>query len=199
MQIREAATGQYSISANFRITMKKVRDGFSLFYGSTRLKDEILLLSIYKDQHQLVEYNVQVYLSCFGKQGAWIAQLTLKRLRFCQYLSQPAGRQAESFQPLLITHYPNVCAELCSWKASGFTSHHGRNTFLYGFLSKYMFVMQVSISSKTILPDRPPGHDLKEAKTLPPGQSLCTKTLPSGQNRESKTPPLKLSINSDTI
>ena len=37
--------------------------------------------------------------------------------------------------------------------------------------------------------DKPPRHDLKGAKTLPPGQSLCTKTLPSGQNRESKAPP----------
>ena len=47
--------------------------------------------------------------------------------------------------------------------------------------------MQVSISSKTI---PPPGHDLKEAKTLPPSpeQSLCTKSGPSGQNRESKAP-----------
>ena len=35
----------------------------------------------------------------------------------------------------------------------------------------------------------PPGHDLKGAKTLPPGQSLCTKTLPSGQKRDSKAPP----------
>ena len=52
------------------------------------------------------------------------------------------------------------------------------------------FLMQVSISSKTIPPwDKPPGHDLKGATTLPPGQSLCTKTLPSGQNRESKAPP----------
>ena len=67
-----------------------------------------------------------------------------------------------------------------------------------GFNSK---LMQVSISSKTIRP----GHDLKGAKTLPLGQSLCTKTLPSGQNRESKAPPLGhkvcllVSINSDTI
>ena len=53
----------------------------------------------------------------------------------------------------------------------------------------------------------PPGHDLKGAKTVPPGQSLCTKTLPSGQNRESKAPPryinlenfTNVSINSDTI
>ena len=36
--------------------------------------------------------------------------------------------------------------------------------------------------------NKPPGHDLKRAKTLPLGQSLCTKTLPSGQNRESKAP-----------
>ena len=49
----------------------------------------------------------------------------------------------------------------------------------------FFFIMQVSISSKTT----PPGHDLKGAKTLPQGQSLCTKTLPSGQNRESKAPP----------
>ena len=55
--------------------------------------------------------------------------------------------------------------------------------------------------------DRPSGHDLKEAKTLPPGQSLCPKTLPSGQKRESKPHPrdIKLqnftnvSVNSDTI
>ena len=40
--------------------------------------------------------------------------------------------------------------------------------------------MQVSVSSKTI----PPGHDLKGAKTLPTGQSLCT-------NKESKAPPLR--------
>ena len=32
-------------------------------------------------------------------------------------------------------------------------------------------LMQVSISSKTIPPrDKPPGHDSKGAKTLPPGQ-----------------------------
>ena len=37
--------------------------------------------------------------------------------------------------------------------------------------------------------DKPPGHDWKGAKTLPPGQSLYTKTLPPGQNGESKTPP----------
>ena len=50
-------------------------------------------------------------------------------------------------------------------------------------------VMQVSISSKTILPqDKPPGDDLKGAKTLPPGHSLCTKALPLGQNKESKAP-----------
>ena len=55
---------------------------------------------------------------------------------------------------------------------------------LFIFTSVYL-LMQVSISSKTI----PPGDDLKGAKTLPPGQSLCTKTLPSGQNRESKAPP----------
>ena len=58
--------------------------------------------------------------------------------------------------------------------------------------------MQVSISSKTI----PPGHDLNGAKTLPPGQSLCTKALPSGQNRESKGLKLEnftnISLNSDT-
>ena len=48
--------------------------------------------------------------------------------------------------------------------------------------------MQVSISSKTTPP--PPRHDLKGAKILPPGQSLCTKTLPSGENRDSKAPPL---------
>ena len=50
--------------------------------------------------------------------------------------------------------------------------------------------MQVSLSSKTILPqDKPPGDDLKGAKTLPPpGHSLCTKALPLGQNKESKAP-----------
>ena len=44
--------------------------------------------------------------------------------------------------------------------------------------------------------DKPPGHNLKGTKTLPPGQSLCTKTLPSGQNRESKaqTPRHKVRI-----
>ena len=53
-----------------------------------------------------------------------------------------------------------------------------------------IWVMQVSISSKTILhQNKPPGHDLKGTKTFHPGQSLCTKTLPSGQNRESKAPP----------
>ena len=52
-----------------------------------------------------------------------------------------------------------------------------------------MRVMQVSISSITIPRDKPPGHDLKGAKTLPPGQSLCTKTLSSGQKKESKGPP----------
>ena len=37
--------------------------------------------------------------------------------------------------------------------------------------------------------DKPPPHDLKWAKNLPLGQSLCTKTLPSGQKKESKVPP----------
>ena len=37
--------------------------------------------------------------------------------------------------------------------------------------------------------EKPPGHDLKRAKPLPPRQSLCTKALLSGQNRESKAPP----------
>ena len=37
-------------------------------------------------------------------------------------------------------------------------------------------------------PPHPRGHDLKGAKTLPSGQSLCTKTLPSGLNRGSKAP-----------
>ena len=57
--------------------------------------------------------------------------------------------------------------------------------------SHFNFLMQLSISSKTIPPprDKQPGHDLKGAKTLPPGQSLCTKTLSSGQNRVSKAPP----------
>ena len=63
--------------------------------------------------------------------------------------------------------------------------------------------MQVSILSKTI----PPGHNLKGAKTLPPGQSLCTK--PSRQDRTGSQKPqprdIKLenstnrSINTDTI
>ena len=75
---------------------------------------------------------------------------------------------------------------------------HQPNTRAYPFA-----FMQLSISSKTI----PPGHDSKGAKTLPPGQPLCTKTLPSGQNMESKAPPpghkvknfTNVSINSDTI
>ena len=61
-------------------------------------------------------------------------------------------------------------------------------------------LMQVSISSKTILPGTSSGTRLEGSKTLPsgqslctktlpPGQSLCTKTLPSGQNRMSKAPP----------
>ena len=64
-------------------------------------------------------------------------------------------------------------------------------------------IMQVSISSITI----PPGHDLKGAKTLPPGIITVYKTLPSGQNRESKPHPrdiklenfTNISMNSDTI
>ena len=59
-----------------------------------------------------------------------------------------------------------------------------RIMFFFGFFLG-LRIMQVSISSITI----PPGHDLKGAKTLPPGQSFCTKTLPSGQYRESKAPP----------
>ena len=39
-----------------------------------------------------------------------------------------------------------------------------------------------------------PGHDLKGAKTLLLGQSLCTKILISEQNREWKAPPLRQSI-----
>ena len=54
----------------------------------------------------------------------------------------------------------------------------------------------------------PPGHDLKGAKPIPPGQSFCTKTLPSGQKTGSQKPhprDIKLenftniSMNSDTI
>ena len=44
--------------------------------------------------------------------------------------------------------------------------------------------MQLSVSSKTI----PPGHDSKGAKTLSPGQPLCTKTLPQDKIRNSKAP-----------
>ena len=53
----------------------------------------------------------------------------------------------------------------------------------------------------------PPGTRLEGSKTLPPGQSFCTKTLPSGQYKESKAPPPghkvrkfhNVSMNSDTI
>ena len=75
-------------------------------------------------------------------------------------------------------------------------NHYKNIQFSNGF-------MQVSISSITI----PPGHDLRGTKTLPSGQSFCTKTLHSGQYRESKAPPPghkvrkfhNVSINSDTI
>ena len=74
--------------------------------------------------------------------------------------------------------------------------------------------MQVSISSITTPPPPPPplpGQTCKTrlegSKSLPLGQSFCTKTLPSGQYRESKAPPpghkvrkfLNVSINSDTV
>ena len=67
--------------------------------------------------------------------------------------------------------------------------------------------MQVSISSKTIPQDKPPGHDLKGAKTLPPGQSLCTKPSPQDKTESQKPHPwdiksknfTNVSINSDTI
>ena len=66
-------------------------------------------------------------------------------------------------------------------------------------------LMQVSISSITIPP--PPRHDLKGAKTLPPGQSLCTKTLPRDKTGSQKPHPrdiklenfMNVSINCDTI
>ena len=65
-----------------------------------------------------------------------------------------------------------------------FWFHFLRQTILITSPNIHVAFTQISISFKTILP----GHDLKGAKTLPPGQSLCTKTLPSGQNRESKAP-----------
>ena len=70
------------------------------------------------------------------------------------------------------------------------TTKLASKTVIY-FWNSLNTVMQVSISSKTILPPgQTPGDDLKGAKALPPGQSLCTKALPLGQNRESKAPPL---------
>ena len=65
-----------------------------------------------------------------------------------------------------------------------------RQHFLQFASIKYIIIMQVLISSKTIPPGQTTGHYLKGAKILLSGQSLCTKTIPTGQNRESKvTPP----------
>ena len=53
---------------------------------------------------------------------------------------------------------------------------------------KLTVIMRLSISSSTI---PPPQDTTKRAqKTLPRGQSLCTKNLSPGQNRESKAPSL---------
>ena len=71
-------------------------------------------------------------------------------------------------------------------RKQGRMSSHLIMQFLY--ISSHSRVMQVSISSITIPRDKPPGHDLKGAKPLLLGQSLCTKILPSEQNRESKAP-----------
>ena len=83
------------------------------------------------------------------------------------------------------------------------------DSIFFCFVDSVVFFMQVSISSKTIPAwDKPPGgHDLKGAKILLPGQSLCTKTLLLRQNRESKPHPrdtklenfTNISLNSDTI
>ena len=86
-----------------------------------------------------------------------------------------------------------VCISLCTVGIGLSCSKGNAITFCYTpkiheFWVKIMGVMQVSISSITIPPGQTPGHDLKGAKPLPPGQSLCTKTLPSGQNRDSKAP-----------
>ena len=70
------------------------------------------------------------------------------------------------------------------------------------FSSTFGAVGQDSI---TIPQDKPLG--LEGAKTLPLGQSLCTKTLPSGQNKEQKPYPqdiklvnfTNISVNSDII
>ena len=68
--------------------------------------------------------------------------------------------------------------------------------------------MQVSISSKTIpLQDKPPGHDLKGAKTLPRDNHCVQKPSPRDKTGRQKSHPrdIKLenfknvSINSDTI
>ena len=50
-------------------------------------------------------------------------------------------------------------------------------------LRRYQFHPKPSPPGQTL------GPDLTGAKTLPKGQSLCTKSLPYGQNRESKAPP----------
>ena len=70
--------------------------------------------------------------------------------------------------------------------------------------------MQVSLSSKTILPqDKPPGDDLKGAKTLPPPQDIHCVQKPSlwDRTRNPKPQPgdlelvnfTNISINSFTI
>ena len=65
---------------------------------------------------------------------------------------------------------------------------------------KNVSFVQLSISSKIIPWDKPPGHDSKRATTLPPGQSLHTKTFPQGKIRYSKAPAPDIKIeNSDTV
>ena len=60
--------------------------------------------------------------------------------------------------------------------------------------------MQLSISSKTIPPrDKPPGHDWKGAKTLPPGQSLYTKTLPRDKTGSQKPHPRDIKLENNII
>ena len=68
---------------------------------------------------------------------------------------------------------------------------YGSGLAWVGPLSRVLAISVISSNYEGInfIHNHPPGHDLKGAKTLPPGQSLCTKTLPSGQNRESKAPP----------
>ena len=51
--------------------------------------------------------------------------------------------------------------------------------------------MQVSLSSKTILPqDKPPGDDLKGAKTLPPRTFIVYKSPPFGTEQGIQSPNL---------